>query len=62
MDQPGPDRTAQPDMVNIQVRLAVAEARLADVTADRDRLAALLEKALETRSSGGLIARIFGRT
>lgn len=32
------------------VRLAVAEARLADVTAERDRLAQLLEKALERRS------------
>lgn len=42
----------------LQVRLAVAEARLADVTADRDRLAALLEKALEPRP--GIISRLLG--
>lgn len=32
------------------IRLAVAEARLADVTAERDRLARLLEKAMERRT------------
>lgn len=50
MDQPGPDRTTHPDMVEMQVKLAVAEARLADVTAERNRLAELLEKSLEART------------
>lgn len=40
------------------IRLAVAEARLADVTAERDRLAQLLEKALERRS---WFERLLGR-
>jgi hypothetical protein len=40
------------------IRLAVAEARLADVMAERDRLAALLEKALERRS---WFERLLGR-
>jgi hypothetical protein len=40
------------------VRLAVAEARLADVTAERDRLAQLLEQALERRS---WFERLLGR-
>lgn len=40
------------------VRLAVAEARLADVTAERDRLALLLEKSLERRS---WFERLLGR-
>ena len=40
------------------VRLAVAEARLADVTAERDRLARLLEKSLERRS---WFERLLGR-
>lgn len=42
------------------VRLAVAEARLQDMTKERDRLAALLEKALESRPRG-IIDRILGR-
>lgn len=41
-------------------RIEGLEARLADTQAERDRLAALLEKALEARP--GLIARIFGRS
>lgn len=41
------------------IKLAVAEARLADVTAERDRLAILLEKALEPRPS--IFGRLFGR-
>lgn len=41
---------ATADTPETLVRLAVAEARLADVTAERDRLAQLLEKALERRS------------
>ena len=58
-DQPEPDRTIYADTPETLVRLAVAEARLADVTAERDRLAHLLEKALEPRP--GILARIFGR-
>lgn len=41
---------ATADTPETLVRLAVAEARLADVTAERDRLAQLLEKTLERRS------------
>lgn len=44
---------------SLAIKLAVAEARLADVTEDRDRLAKLLAKALEPKP--GIIARIFGR-
>jgi hypothetical protein len=61
-----PDVTSgQPSVITMDtpetmVRLAVAEARLQDMTAERDRLAALLEKALEQRSRG-IIARIFGQ-
>lgn len=58
-DPPGPPPDNEKEHLEVQVRLAVAEARLADVTAERDRLAALLEKALEPRPS--IIARIFGR-
>lgn len=58
-DHHQPDRTIYADTPETLVRLAVAEARLADVTAERDRLAALLEKSLEPRP--GLIARLFGR-
>ena len=66
-----PDRKS-PDMTDGQqaatyadnpetlIRLAVAEARLQDMTTERDRLAGLLEKALEQRSRG-IIARIFGQ-
>lgn len=46
------------DTAETLVRLAVAEARLADVTAERDRLAKLLEKALERRS---WFERLLGR-
>lgn len=56
---PDNDRTIYADTPETLVRLAVAEARLADVTAERDRLAHLLEKALEPRP--GILARIFGR-
>lgn len=52
----GQDRTPVSDTPETLARLAVAEARLADVTAERDRLAALLEKALEPRP--GLIERM----
>lgn len=57
---PGPPPGLPPDdgKEKLEVRLAVAEARLADVTADRDRLAALLEKALEPRP--GIISRLLG--
>jgi excisionase family DNA binding protein len=55
-DRSGQDRTPVPDRPETLARLAVAEARLADVTAERDRLAALLEKALEPRP--GLIERL----
>lgn len=62
VDQPGPDRTTDAQLVDIQVRLAVAEARLSDVTAERDRLAHLLEKALEPRPRRpgfGFFGRLF---
>lgn len=52
-------RTIYADTPETMARLAVAEARLSDVTAERDRLAGLLEKALEPRP--GILARIFGR-
>lgn len=55
---PPPDHTDHTDQA-LAIRLTVAEARLADVTEDRDRLARLLEKALEPRPS--IIERIFGR-
>ena len=56
-DPPGPP----PDLPehSLAIKLAVAEARLADVTEDRDRLARLLDKALEPRP--GIFSRIFGR-
>lgn len=46
-DQREPDRTTPADTP--ETRLAVAETKLAAVTAERDRLAGLLEKALEAR-------------
>lgn len=55
-DRSGQGRTPVTDTPETLARLAVAEARLADVTAERDRLAALLEKALEPRP--GLIERL----
>lgn len=58
-DRTGPEnqnRTVYVDSPETIARLAVAEARLSDVTAERDRLAALLEKALQPRP--GLIERI----
>lgn len=60
-DLPGSPPGPPPDdgKEKLEVRLAVAEARLADVTADRDRLAALLEMALQPRL--GIFRRIFGR-
>lgn len=60
-DQIEPDRTTYADTPETLIRLAVAEARLADVTAERDRLAALLEKALEPRPVIGFFGRLFGR-
>lgn len=58
-DHAGPDRTTEAQLVDMQVRLAVAEARLSDVSAERDRLALLLDKALEPRPS--IIARLLGK-
>lgn len=58
-DRPDGDPPGPPPDQSLAVRLAVAEARLADVTAERDRLAGLLEKALEPRPS--LISRFFNR-
>ena len=63
-DQREPDRTIPADTP--ETRLAVAEAKLAAVTAERDRLAGLLEKALETRAvaetgSRGILSRFFSR-
>lgn len=55
-DRSGQGRTPVTDTPETLARLAVAEARLADVTAERDRLAALLEKALERPP--GLIERL----
>lgn len=52
-------RTTYTDSPETTARLAVAEARLADVTAERDRLVNMLEKALERRPS--IIDRLFGR-
>ena len=60
-DQIRPDRTTPTDTPETLIRLAVAEARLADVTAERDRLAVMLEKALEPRPIPVSIwSRIFG--
>lgn len=56
VNQPEADRTTPVDTPETLVRLAIAESRLSDVTAERDRLALLLEKALEPRP--GLIERI----
>lgn len=55
-DRSGQDRTTVSDTPETLARLAVAEARLADVIAERDRLAALLERALEPRP--GFLERI----
>ena len=63
-----PDDTDQirADLAATKIALAASQAetaglrdRLTDTQADRDRLAALLEKALEPRP--GILARIFGR-
>ena len=60
-DTPGQDRTYYVDTPETLMRLAVAEARLTDVTADRDRLAALLDRALQPRPVHvGIWDRIFG--
>lgn len=53
---PDHPQTVYTDTPETLARLAVAEARLSDVTAERDRLAALLEKALQPRP--GFIERI----
>lgn len=55
-DHPDQLRTVCVDTPETLARLAVAEARLLDVTAERDRLTALLEKALQPRP--GIIERI----
>ena len=47
--QTQPDRTTPTDTPETLIRLAVAEARLADVTAERDRLAEMLDRALQAR-------------
>lgn len=60
-DQTRQDRTTPTDTPETLIRLAVAEARLADVTAERDRLAVMLEKALEPRPIPvNIWNRIFG--
>lgn len=56
---PEPPRTSIEDRPETTARLAVAEARLADAIAERDRFAQLLAQALEPRPS--IIDRIFGR-
>lgn len=58
-DRPGGSPPGSPPDHTLAIRLAVAEAQLANVTEDRDRLALLLEKSLERRPS--IIDRIFGR-
>lgn len=58
-DKADHDRTAA-DTPETLIRLAVAEARLSDVTAERDKLAELLKIALESRPVS-LIAWLFGR-
>lgn len=61
LEQHEPDRTTPTDTPETLMRLAVAEARLTDVTADRDRLAALLDRALQPRPVHvGIWDRIFG--
>jgi len=50
---------AQIELAKAFARIEGLEARLSDTQEERDRLAALLEKALEPRP--GIIARIFGR-
>lgn len=53
-----PPATVYKDSPETTARLAVAEARLSDVTEERDRLARLLEKVLERRRS--IFGRLFG--
>jgi hypothetical protein len=59
-DPPDQPRTIYMDTPETMVKLAVAEARLSDVTAERDRLVKMLEVALERRPS--IIDRLFGRS
>lgn len=53
------DRTVLADLAAARAEIQGLRDRLADTQADRDRLAALLEKALEPRP--GIIARLFQR-
>lgn len=59
-DHPDAFGSIQIELASAQAKIEGLEARLSDTQAERDRLAALLEKALETRSIG-LFARLFGR-
>jgi len=59
-DNPDESGQIRADLAAAQARIEGLEARLSDTQAERDRLAALLEKALEPRP--GIIARIFGRS
>lgn len=58
-EQPAPD--AQVQLATALARIEGLEARLADTQAERDRLAGLLDKALETRANIGILARLFRR-
>lgn len=58
-DNPDESGRLRTELAAAQAKVEGLEARLADTQAERDRLAGLLEKALETRS--GFFARIFGR-
>lgn len=59
-DRPAPDhdRTLSTDLAAARAEIEGLRDRLADTQAERDRLAALLEKALEPRPS--IFRRIFG--
>lgn len=58
-DPVDPAQTIYADTPETTARLAVAEARLSDVMAERDRLVSMLEKALQPRP--GIIDRLFRR-
>lgn len=64
-DRQSPDQTDGPPAITMMdtpetiARLAVAEARLSDVSAERDRLVRLLDQALQRRPS--IIDRLLGR-
>lgn len=63
-----PDKPKDEDLVlarieigSLQAKVEGLEARLSDTQRDRDRIAALLDRALERRPSVGILARLFGR-